>query len=225
MTIDLGTPARQALIALMVHVTEASNPELRSRYRVTISKESREELEKAKLITTRKGMRNAIFHELTDEGWVHVQRELTALPPAGVSAAWLLHYGTLRHLARLLPSAGYQIADVYAQPDPGPRTTNEPDTNGSVESPIPVPSIEERVRRAYAELAAHEGDLVNLAKLRDRLDDVARSDLDGVLRDMDRRRDIQLDPDPNRKALTPRARGAAIAIGGEDKHLISIGHA
>ncbi len=50
-----------------------------------------------------------------------------------------------------------------------------------------------------------------------------RTELDEVLVEMDRRREIQLDPDPNRAGLTQDARSAAISIGGEDKHLISIG--
>ncbi|MBB2948131.1 DNA-binding MarR family transcriptional regulator [Actinoplanes lutulentus] len=174
---------------------------MRSRYRFTITREAREELEKAGLITVRKGLRNANFHELTDEGWAVAERELTSPPPAGLTAPWLLHYATLRHIARLSARAGYRLADVYAGPD----------------------GVEERIREAYSGLAKQGGDLVSLAALRAKLTDVPRAELDRILHEMDRRREIHLDPDPNRKALTDRAKEAAIAIGGEDKHLISIG--
>ncbi len=200
---ELGTAARQALIALMVYVGEASNPELRARYRVTITKQARDELSKADLIRIRKGPRNAIYHELTEEGWKRAEQELTSLPPAGVSAAWLLLYGTFRHLSRLRAGQNLRIADVYAAAD------------------VEV-TLEDRVRQAYRAVADAPGDLVGLAVLRDRLTDVARAELDEVLLAMDRRREIQLDPDPNRLALTARAKDAAIEVGGEDMHLISI---
>jgi len=41
MSVALSTPARQALVALMLHVTEASNPDLRKLYHVTIEKSAR----------------------------------------------------------------------------------------------------------------------------------------------------------------------------------------
>lgn len=45
----------------------------------------------------------------------------------------------------------------------------------------------------------------------DALDDVNREDLDRTLKAMDRSRMIQLSPDPNRKALSPEARRAAVS--------------
>jgi hypothetical protein len=83
--------------------------------------------------------------------------------------------------------------------------------------------LEKRVHTVYSELAVRPGELVSLARLRDKLADVTRDDLDRVLVSMDRARDIQLEPDPNRKALPPEAREAAVRIGGEDKHLVAIG--
>ena len=79
----------------------------------------------------------------------------------------------------------------------------------------------EAVRAAYAELASERGeDLVSLVRLRDRLKDVPREDLDRVLKEMDRARVIQLEPDPNRKALPQESRDAAIVLGGDPKHFI-----
>jgi hypothetical protein len=205
MSVVLSTPARQALVALMVHVTEASNPDLRKLYHVSIEKSARDQLTREKLITWKKGLRGAIFHELTDQGWVRGREELTLAPPEGVGAAWHLLYGAFRHLNGLMIKNGYQLSDVFAGEDPG------------------AASVEERIRQAYAGLAADPGDLVSLARLRDELPDIPRKNLDEALLDLDRRRAIQLEPDPHRIALSDRAKAAAIPLGGEDKHLITIG--
>jgi hypothetical protein len=205
MSVALNTPARQALVALMLHVTEASNPDLRKLYHVTIEKSARDQLTSEKLITWKKGLRGAIFHELTDQGWVRGRDELTLAPPEGVGAAWHLLYGTFRHLNDLMIKNGYQLSDVFAREDPGPL------------------SVEDRIRQAYGELAGEPGALVSLARLRDELPDIPRKSLDEALLELDRQRAIQLDPDPNRKALSDRAKAAAIPLGGEDKHLITIG--
>lgn len=219
MTSDLGTSARQALIALMVRVTPVSNPDLRKSYRMEIDKATRKELADAKLITWRKGLRGAIFHELTERGWIRAREEFTSPPPEKVSGAWLLHYATLRHLGSMLDRHDQKMADVYAESDPGPATAAEGGDRVR-ESPL-----EERIRQAYLELAETPGDLVSLLSLRKRLPDVDRTDLDRVLREMDRRRDIHLDPDPGRNELPPEALDAVIVVGGEDKHLLTIGPA
>jgi hypothetical protein len=205
MSVALSTPARQALVALMLHVTEASNPDLKKLYNVTIEKPSRDQLTIEKLITWHKGLRGAIFHELTDQGWARAREEFTSAPFPGLGPASRLLYGTFRHLDRLMIQNGYQLADVFTREDLGPL------------------SIEERVRHAYGELAEAAGDLVSLVRLRDNLPDIPRVQLDKILLELNRQRVIQLDPDPNRKALSDRAKAAAIPLGGEDMHLITIG--
>jgi hypothetical protein len=205
MSVALSTPARQALVALMLHVTEASNPDLRKLYSFTIEKSAREQLSREKLITWKKGLHNAIFHELTEEGWVRGRDELTLAPPEGVGAAWHLLYGAFRHLNGLMIKNKYPLSEVFASEDLGPL------------------SIEDRIRQAYGELAGGPGALVSLARLRDELPDIPRKHLDEVLLELDRQRAIQLEPDPNRKALSDGAKAAAIPLGGEDMHLLTIG--
>ncbi|WP_405433216.1 hypothetical protein [Micromonospora sp. NBC_00617] len=232
----LGTPARQALVALMTHVAEASNPELYEQFRLRIEKNVREELESAGFIVWRKGLRGTIIHELTDEGWKRARREVGADAPERATSAWLLHYGTFKHLDRLLAAHNLQLADLYVGPPGVPGTDTQP-SNEEVSTPpkgAAVPTngdqagepdgIEGRIRETYLRLADAPGSLVSLARLRGSLADLARDDLDRVLRAMDRRREIHLEPDPNRKALTQAARDAAVVIGGEDKHLITIDH-
>lgn len=230
----LGTSARQALVALMTHVSEASNPDLYEQFRIRIEKSVRAELEAAGLIVWRKGLRGTIIHELTEEGWQRARREVGADAPERVSAAWLLHYGTLKHLDRMLAARNLQLADLYVGPldSPGPEThpSDEVSTpskgaavTGDGDQAHGEPGrVEDLIRAAYLRLAEKPGALVSLARLRGGLRDLTRDDLDRVLRAMDRRREIQLEPDPNRKVLTQATRDAAVVIGGEDKHLIAI---
>jgi hypothetical protein len=233
MTSDLGTSARQALIALMVRVTPASNPDLRESYRMQIDKATRQELADAGLIIWRKGLRGAIFHELTERGWIRARQEFVVPPPERVSSAWLLHYATLRHLASIMERNDHKIADVFAATDPGPETapSGETETAPSGETET-APSgetegtpLEDRIKRAYSEVAESPGDLVSLFSIRERLADFDRAELDRALKEMDRRREIHLDPDPRRNELPQEVLDAAIAVGGEDKHLLTIGQA
>jgi hypothetical protein len=217
MTSDLGTSARQALIALMVRVTPASNPDLRESYRMQIDKATRQELADAGLISWRKGVRGAIFHELTERGWIRARQEFVVAPPERVSSAWLLHYATLRHLASIMERNDHKIADVFAATDPGPETAPSGETEDT--------PLEDRIKRAYSEVAESPGDLVSLFSIRERLADFDRAELDRVLKEMDRRREIHLDPDPRRNELPQEVLDAAIAVGGEDKHLLTIGQA
>jgi hypothetical protein len=189
----------------MLHVTEASNPDLQRLYHVTIKPAARDQLTGEKLITWRKGLRGAIFHELTDDGWARARDELTLPPIAGTGPAPHLLYGAFRHLNRMMIKSGYQLSDVFDEKDPGPLT------------------VEARIRQAYDDLAGEPGDLVSLARLRDALPGIPRKSLDESLLDLDRQQAIQLEPDPNRMALTDRAKAAAIPLGGEDMHLITIG--
>lgn len=82
-------------------------------------------------------------------------------------------------------------------------------------------TLDDRVEQAYQDLAGKPGDTISLVRLRDKLGDVPRSELDAKLREMDRARKIQLDPDPNRMRLTEQAKAAAIQLGGQDMHLIT----
>ncbi|MFI5925621.1 hypothetical protein ACIA3K_06500 [Micromonospora sp. NPDC051543] len=221
-TNPLGTSARQALVALMTHVSEASNPDLYEQFRMRIEKSVRQELEEAGFIAWRKGLRGTIIHELTEKGWERARHELGSAAPDRVSSAWLLHYGTLTHLNRLLTAHNLQLADLYVGPPGTTDVDGQPALVGDDRVAGEPDGIEDRVREAYLRLAETPGSLVSLARLRRSLEDVARDDLDRVLRTMDRRREIQLEPDPNRKALTQAVRDAAVVIGGEDKHLITI---
>ncbi|MBB5868727.1 hypothetical protein F4553_002106 [Allocatelliglobosispora scoriae] len=218
--IQLSPNARQSLIGLLLLEGEATNPVLKTRFSLEIGKPAREALIKAGFITaqkgTEKGTKQTMYHTLTKSGWERGRTEMTTPPPTSSGAvAWaLLLYGVLGRMDRLMTEKNLTVEQVFSASDIG-------DEVPAIDDRAP----EDRVLDAYSKLAKRPGDLVSLVHLRDSLADISKADLDRVLKAMDRQRTIQLEPDPNRKALPPEAHEAAISIGGEDKHLITIGRA
>jgi hypothetical protein len=147
-------------------------------------------------------------------------------------------------LQRYLVRHDKRFADIFespsapVEPAPAPRATVENAENagsaGSAEvAASPAPStatvtltpadVQARVRAAYVELAREPGDWVSLTRVRERLADVARADVDATLESMIELPDVNIVPASNQKALTGADRAAAVRIGNEDKHLIWIG--
>lgn len=81
----------------------------------------------------------------------------------------------------------------------------------------------DQVRAVYDRLARDPGDWVNIADIRDAFPGVSRERMDGMLRDLEQRQDVNIVPQSNEKALTQRARDAGIRIGGQVKHFIAMG--
>jgi hypothetical protein len=93
-------------------------------------------------------------------------------------------------------------------------------------APTPVhdgPALDERIRSAYADLAAEPGAWVSLSRLRPLFGDVSKAELDKALGHLLDAPDVNLEPEPNQKTLKPEDRRAAVRIGGEDRHLLAIG--
>lgn len=107
------------------------------------------------------------------------------------------------------------------------KAAGRPDTPAAPTAPQGQPSIaavQGQVRDAYDQLAKNPGDMVPLTKLRERLGGkLGRGRVDEALALMNRMPDVRLDPESNRKALTPAARAAAVITGDQEKHFISIG--
>lgn len=98
-------------------------------------------------------------------------------------------------------------------------TTNKP---SKAAAPVAETSLTDRLLAAYQSLVTRPNELLSLVRLRHALSDVDRDVLDVELKRLDRARVIQLDPDPNQKALPPEARRDAIRLGGEAKHFLSV---
>lgn len=78
------------------------------------------------------------------------------------------------------------------------------------------------IRNTYRRLATEPRDWVALARLRD---DVGhrRNDVDEALRRLSREDDVVIAPEENQKSLSDWDRQCELWIGGQAKHLISIG--
>ena len=144
-------------------------------------------------------------------------RELTAAPPpragSGGGALYAVLQGLHRYLARpacarkiFLPTSRCVSTSHHPTPPPPPDTGD----------------LEHRIRLAYGKLAARPGDWVALADLRPLLGHADHVEVDAALRRLSRARKANLVPQANQKVLTQADREAAVRIGVEDCHLISI---
>lgn len=215
--ITLTLPERSALLALMVMVREASNSDINDLFRFRIKREVRERLTELGLVTCRQGRGKAWSHELTDLGWRRGRAELTAKPPPNKHPGYRVAYGVMNGFARYMTRHDIEIADVFPFEDDSRAGMSDTDTPEA----FPV-DLEQRIREVYAALADQPSAWVGLLEMRARLADVAPDDLDETLTRMARRPDIDFIPEANQKTLTDADRDAALRLGGEDKHLLSI---
>lgn len=84
------------------------------------------------------------------------------------------------------------------------------------------PGAEALITAAYRELAAAPGEFVGLRELRERLPGAARLRVDRALKEMYAAQRVNLVPRSNQRALSDADREAAVRLGGEHKHMISI---
>lgn len=203
MTDQLGHKQTAAVLTLMAVAREVTNPELRDLVGFTLDGKFRTELNSLGLVASRKQGR-AYAHELTDAGWAWCADELRAMnppPPHGTLSAAL--YVLLANLDRYLNANNLSLAEFFA-------------------SHVEPADIETRIRTAHGELAGSPSDWVALAALRPKVG-VPAQELDRVLKDLSKAKRVRLVPKSNRKLLTAADHQAAVRIGGEDQHLISIG--
>jgi hypothetical protein len=215
-TVDLTPGARQALIAMLVADEETmTDPKLHERFSLKIGTK-RQDLSNAGFISIApKKVGNAFVYSLTAKGRARALAALAEPAPPGAKGAMAdvrLLYAISNILHRVIEEHGLDDGKVFKS------------VGTDLPEPKPSPTLEEQVLAAYHGLSKRHGDLVSLVRLRDQLADIKPETLDRTLKAMDRQRVIQLEPDPNRKALTIEARDAAVKIGGEDKHFITIGH-
>lgn len=213
---DLGIKERAALLALMAEARELSNQELEEIVGFRLQGEARRKLADRKLVESHKdaARRGMLVHVLTDDGWAWCDEEFAAgRPPVrgpGSSAANALSV-VLRGLGQYLARTNQKPADLF-----GPATAT------ASEAVSPAGGIEDRIWSAYRRLAKARGDFVPLARLRPLLGDAGRSEVDEALVRMTLDRRANLASQANQKNLDPADHAAAVRIGGDDNHLISI---
>jgi hypothetical protein len=221
---DRLTPSETAmLLLLMAEAREISNPELNERYGVTLTGKSHKRLVDLKLVESRKGQRNAFFLQLSEQGWARCN-EGFAVGDVRPRAAGQALTAVMGGLQRYLTAKGLKMVHVFA-----PGTVAEP-VAAPVAEPVAAPpptasgNVETGIRNAYRKLAKAPGGWVSLADLRPMLGGFNRAQVDRALVAMiEESTDVNLVPESNQKALTPAQREAAVRIGDQNKHLISIG--
>lgn len=194
---DKYAPAeRAALIVLALANREIPNTHLTKGYGIKLDDTARRRLNKDGLIKTRSEKRR-LFHKITDDGIDWCEQELAYVEAPSGSGP--------------LPRAVFDVVRLILR-------------HGDVD-PADVlrwSALESRIRAAYGELRTKPRDFVRLADLRARLDGADKDDVDRALLAMTRTRLVHLAPDSDRRAVTDADRAAAIRLGSEDQHTVSI---
>ncbi|MBX2798695.1 MAG: hypothetical protein KTR31_13520 [Myxococcales bacterium] len=214
---DLTLRERSALLVLMAESRVITNPDLKQRFGVELTKGSRKKLAQLGLIDVSearsgKTKRKVLAYELTERGWGWAASEVaTDRPGSGAGTGAL--YAVLNGLHRYLDREGLVLAEVF-----GDEVAEQAPAEPPAES-----GLEQRIRTAYSELSRTEGDWVRLATLRTQLPGIARQQVDDTLKRLFRERTLHLIPNENRKDLVAADRAAAIRLGGDDMHLVMVG--
>jgi hypothetical protein len=207
---DLTVRQRAVLFALLGEARQVANPELEQLIGVRLDGADRRQLNARKYVESTKVGR-AYLHELSDAGWRWCAQELAAPPGERAGSLERAHYKVFGLFARHLDAAGLTLADIACPTSDAPASTaaDAADLTAVIEA-------------GYRSLAATAGDFVSLRELRLRLAGRTRPDVDAALTTMFTAQRINLIPQSNQQALSDADREAALRIGGEYKHLISI---
>ena len=204
-----GIPERAAMIALMALNRETPNAELKGRYKLDVRKSARDKLNRAGLVQSRKLKGGKGYaHELTDAGWAWVVAELENKAPDRAGSAGGALYALLNGLKVALDARGMLLQELFA----------------ATPSALPQPSgsLRDRIREAYRNLASRPWDWVELRDLRAQLGDWPRGEVDPELIRMFRAKEVNLTLHEDRGRLTQADRDAALRLGVDDMHLISM---
>jgi hypothetical protein len=188
---------RAALLVLMAEAREVTNAELRELAGFTLDGACRRRLNDLGLVASAKVGR-AYVHELTDDGALRCQAELSAPRPPRAGYAGGALYVLLAGLRRHLDNTGGTLGELF------------------------TPDLGHRVETAYRALASRPGDAVPLRALRERLDDVPTDRLDRALTALADRPDVHLRAEADQKSLTEQDRRAALVLGGTPRHTLMI---
>ncbi len=202
-----GIRERCAMLALMALGREALNGELDARFKLGLDKSQRERLNKDGLIASRKQGRG-FAHELTDRGWAWATRELRAGVPSRAGSAGGALYAVLNGLAAALERHDMALAELFAiAPDEA--------------SPTPEP-LSQLIRVAYRRLAKCPRDWVYLSDLHANLNGATKAEIDGTLRAMFHAHEVSLTLEEDQSSLTKEQRSAALRLGADNMHLLSM---
>jgi hypothetical protein len=156
-----------------------------------------------KLITVKELPRRSLDVELTDAGWAWVRQEMKAKPPRGQTAL----YAVLHMIDAYLERGGLIPADLF----------------GSKPRPPKPKDLTVRIREAYDGLKQGHRAWVKLLELRRALSDVDSKEMDAALISLLDKKEAEFIPSVDQFALTEDDRKAALYIGENPRHQISMG--
>jgi len=216
----LSDKERIALFALLSPSLEIANVDVKRLFGITISKSVRSSLSDRGLIVV---FERPIRFELTEKGWQVAEEELSKEgEPNDPPLLKLLHHQYSRALTALR-SRGLGLVELYAEEITD--SSEESDTEGTttVTTATEPKTVGARIIESYDELAYEPEGWVSLVRLRGHLADVERAELDEVLLALLRDGRIRLIAEVNQRLLTDTDRAAALAFGGDHKHLYQVG--
>lgn len=201
----LGVKQRAVMITLMSEGRPLSNTEMKEAHGLVLDGEDRRQLNKLGYVVSTQTKGNAPYvHELTESGWRWCREELTAGRPRSSREESLgkALYAVLGGIARYLDHIEKGPAEVFAI--------------------TPAESLEDRIRAIYQKLAETRGSNVSLADLRQELNGVPRTEMDDALLRLNLAKGVTLAPQENQRLLTKEERDAALRVGIQNVHLLSI---
>ncbi|MBY6368475.1 hypothetical protein [Rhodococcoides corynebacterioides] len=229
-TTDLTGTEVAVLMVLMAEARALTNKELRE-LASEPKKASRDKLVRQGVVSLGKSGRSMTL-ELTDKGWKAAYDLMgDEAPPRANRALFTVLAGLRRWMDRddVRPAEVFFPRDTPAAIEPLPTPPNAV-VPQSVREQDAVPDssaesgtdLETRIRRAYADLAREPGARVRLTRLRPALSDVPRDRLDDALVALQRKPGVSLIPEENQKTLSDDDRAAAVTVGNQRNHLLTI---
>jgi hypothetical protein len=135
-----------------------------------------------------------------------------------------------------IAKASKKYLQVFGSPPaaaPIAMTTTTSTVTAPVEAPTPAVlgevtatsgplTTEDRIRAAYEKLATDPSDYVSLTDLRRECGDVSKAEFDAALLKLNQVKGVTLAPEENQKTLTAEDRDAALRLGTQAVHLLTI---
>ena len=209
-----------ALITLAAVGGGLANPVLEKTHKIKMTRAHREALRRDGLLeNTAPEMlpsgRKGLVHRLTDEGWRWLDSQTGLDVPKAAGALGQAAYALLGALQPAAQRAGgfRALLDGTSAPPPPAQPVQ----------PAPPANLREQIRRAYHTLAKQPQDWVMLSSLRPHLAPAAKSEVDTILQRMFLDREIILTFNDDQGSLSAADRQAAIRIGVDDMHMLSMG--
>lgn len=220
---SLGIPERATLLFLAVRGGQIVASQLKPSFGVQLKKSQRTRLVERGLISVEKEGRSFLL-SLSEEGWRFLD-ELGAEPPptrwSGDKALFALLAALAERGHKLRGLLGNDD-DASGKEEADPKLAPIVDRPDSLATDSKPPTLGARVASAYRELAREPRDWVSLTRLRAVLSDVGRGELDETLHAMRTSRMIILTLEEDRSRLTREDRAAALTVGSDSMHYLSM---